>query len=406
MNNSVKAGIAVAAVVLAGGLGYAVLGNNGGDDKGTTKSADTIKLWVDSKEYRPIVEEFTKETGIKVDFKVGESANAQADLKKDPSAAADVFMLPHDQLGQMVQAGLIYENTKYADEIKENQTPSAVEGATYDGELYGYPYGVETQVLYYNKAKLSADDVTSWETLTSKGKLATNFGAAGANYIYTPLFMTNGNYLYGEKGEDLSGTNFNNAAGVQVLDWIASQRQNSGVVQANEDALSKLGNGSADAFLSGPWSKVDAQKALKDNFAVAPYPTVNFGDGDKQMKAFLGVKLFGVNAQTKNALDAMELANYLSSDKVQKQIFDKLGYVPSSKAVQESEEVQKDELSSAVITMSQDSHSVVMPKLPEMVTFWGPVDALINDTYKGKVKPDQYQSKLDKLVADTSKEAK
>ena len=27
---------------------------------------------------------------------------------KDPKAAADVFMMPHDQIGQMAEAGLIY----------------------------------------------------------------------------------------------------------------------------------------------------------------------------------------------------------------------------------------------------------------------------------------------------------
>lgn len=407
MNNSVKAGIVVAAVVVAGGLGYAVLGNKG-DHKSATKddaSGQTVKLWVDNKEYKPLVEQFTKDTGIKVKFTVAESANAQADLKKDPSAAADVFMFPHDQLGQMVQAGLVYENTKYADDIKSRSIDSAVQGASYDGKLYGYPYGIETQVLYYNKAKLSADDVKTWETLTSKGKLATNFGAAGANYNFIPLFMSNGDNLYGANGEDLKGTNFNNAAGVQVLNWVAKQKSNPGVVQASDDALSKLSSGKADAFLSGPWSSVDVKKALGKNYAVAPYPTIDFGSGAKQQKAFLGVKLFGVNAQTKNALNAMKLADYLTSDKVQKKIFSELGYVPASKAVQSEASVQKDPLASTVITMSDTNHSVVMPKLPEMVTFWGPADALLNDTYKGKIAANDYQTKLDKLVSDTSKAA-
>ena len=56
--------------------------------------------------------------------------------------------------------------------------------------------------------------------------------------------------------------------------------------------------------------------------------------------------------------------------------------------------------------MSDEAHSVVMPKLPEMVSFWPAMDALINDTYKGKIAPDQYQAKLDKFVEDISKEAK
>lgn len=378
----------------------------------TTQSASAndkvVKLWVDNKAYKPIVKQFTKDTGIKVDFKIGQSADAQADLKKDPSAAADVFMFPHDQLGQMVQAGLIYQNTKYEKTIEKNQTESAIAGAKYKGKMYGYPYGVETQVLYYNKEKLSANDIKSWDSLTSKGKLTTNLADDGANYKYVPLFMSNGDYLYGKNGESVKGTNFNNDKGVQVLKWIASQKKNKGVIQSTDAAsLNKMADGKADAYLSGPWDKVALQKELGDKLGVAKYPTVNFGDGDKQMKAFLGVKLFGVNAQTKNALNSMKLANYLSSDKVQQQIFDKLGYVPSSKAVQANDQVQKDDVAAAVIEMAKPENSVVMPKLPQMVTFWGPSDALINDAYKGKIKSDtDMQSKLDKLVKQSEKSDK
>lgn len=373
---------------------------------GGTASANgkAVKLWVDNNAYKPIVKQFTKDTGIKVDFKIGQSAEAQADLKKDPSAAADVFMFPHDQLGQMVQAGLIYQNTKYEKAIEKNQTDSAVQAASYKGKMYGYPYGVETQVLYYNKEKLSADDIQSWETLTSKGKLATNFAAESANYAYVPLFMSNGDYLYGKNGEESKGTNFNNDKGIQVLQWIADQKKNNGVIQStNAASINKMADGKADAYMSGPWDKVTLEKEMGDKLGVAKYPTVNFGDGDKQMKAFLGVKLFGVNAQTHQALKAMKLANYLASDEVQQKIFDKLGYVPSSKAVQANDKVQSDQVAAAVIEMAKPENSVVMPKLPQMVTFWGPADALINDTYKGKIKSDKdMQTKLDKLVKQAS----
>ena len=61
--------------------------------------------------------------------------------------------------------------------------------------------------------------------------------------------MSNGNVLYGEDGEDINGTNFNNEAGVEVLQWIADQKNNSGVLQASESALSDLQSGKSDAFL-------------------------------------------------------------------------------------------------------------------------------------------------------------
>ncbi|MGX7030197.1 extracellular solute-binding protein [Vagococcus zengguangii] len=401
----VGATLGLSALLLAGCSG----------EKETEQATDTskvnenasIKLWVDAAQvetYQGIVDEFQKENpNWKVTIKPSESATAQENIKKDPSAAADVFMFPHDHIGQMVEAGMIYPNTKYEETVKANNIESAVDAASYDGKLYGYPYGVETQILYYNKSKLSEDDVKSWNTLTSKGKLGTNFGEAGANYIFTPLFMSNGNVLYGENGEDLKGTNFNNDKGVQVLEWIRAQKDNKGVVQSNAEALSNLESGKVDAFLSGPWSKNDVEKALGDNFAAAPYPTVDFGDGEVQQKAFLGVKLFGVNAATKSPVAAMALADYITSKESQLTVFEGHGTIPSNIEAQADENVQADAVTQAVMTMSDADHSFVMPKLPAMVTFWGPSDAVINDTYNDKISADEYQAKLDKLVEDTSK---
>lgn len=374
---------------------------------GGKEKKGTIKLWVDAAVidiYKPIVKQFENEhKGLKIIVKPSETGKAQENVKKDPSAAADVFMMPHDQLGQLVEAGTIYPNTKYANNVKKNNAKNLVDSATYNGKLYGYPYGMETLIAYYNKSKLTAEEMKTWETITKNGKLGTNFSEENANYVFVPLFMSNGDELYGKTGENIKGTNFNNEKGVQVLNWIYDQKDNKGVVQSNDDALSRLRNGEIDAFLSGPWSKNDAKKALGKNFAVTSYPTVNFGNGEVQQKAFLGVKLFCVNASTKNPLASMALADYLTKKENQLTVFEKNGIVPSNKEVLEQSNVQSDAVVHAVMTMSNEEHSVIMPKLPEMVSFWEPADALINDTYNHKISKNQFQSKLDKLVKDTSK---
>lgn len=392
----------------------------GGDSKDTPKDSSAgsdateevkvegkVKVWIDTEHtetFKGIVADFEKEfPDVDVEISAGSSADAKQDVAKDPKAAADVFMMPHDQLGQMAEAGLIYPNTKYADEVKANNVDSAIEGATWDGELYGYPYGVESQILYYNKAKLSEDDVKSWKTLTEKGKIGTNFAEAGANYIFGPLFMSNDLHLYGETGEDPNGTDFNSEAGVEVLKWIAAQKSNPGVIQANAEALSNLESGVTDAFLSGPWSKNDVAKALGDDMGVAAYPSIDFGNGEVPMKAFLGVKLFAVNQQTEAPLAAMALANFLSNESSQLVEFEKMGVIPSNKKLQSNEAVLSDEVAKAVMEMSQTTHSVVMPKIPEMVSFWPAMDAVLNDAYKGNIKEDKYMSKLDTLVNETAK---
>ena len=400
--------VLLAACAGGGGASSAAPDENASGSSATeeVKVEGKVKVWIDTEHvetFKGIVADFQTEfPDVEVEIAAGSSADAKKEVSKDPKAAADVFMMPHDQVGQMAEAGLLYPNTKYADEVKANNVDSAIEGASWDGELYGYPYGVESQILYYNKSTLSEDDVKSWATLTEKGKIGANFAEAGANYVFGPLFMSNGLYLYGETGEDPNGTNFNSEPGVEVLQWIADQKNNPGVIQSNAEALSNLESGVTDAFLSGPWSKNDVEKALGENMAVAAYPTVDFGNGEVQMKAFLGVKLFAVNQQTEAPLAAMALANYLSNESSQLVEFEKMGVIPSNKALQSNETVTNDAVAKAVMEMSQTTHSVVMPKIPEMVSFWPAMDAVINDTYKGNIKPADYMTKLDALVSETA----
>ena len=170
-------------------------------------SKTTLKLWVptDSKDsYKDIVKNFEKENkNVKVKVIESNDSKAQENVKKDPSKAADVFSLPHDQLGQLVESGIIQEvPSKYAKEIKSNDTEQSVLGAQYKGKTYAFPFGIESQVLFYNKEKLSADDVKSYETITTKATFGANFKQVNA-YATAPLFLSVGDTLFGKTGEDV-----------------------------------------------------------------------------------------------------------------------------------------------------------------------------------------------------------
>lgn len=181
-------------------------------------------------------------------------SNAQENLTKDASTAADVFSLPHDQLGKLVDAGAIQEiSEKYSKEIAEQDTEQAALGAQYKGKTYAFPYGIETQVTYYNKSKLNEEDVKSYETITKEVD----------SYVTAPLFLSVGNTLFGPKGEDPKETNWGNEAGVNVLKFIAAQKDSKGFVNVDSaNMMAKFGDGSVDAFQSGPWDYAAAAKAL------------------------------------------------------------------------------------------------------------------------------------------------
>ena len=160
---------------------------------GNKSSDTTLKLWVPTgakNSYSATIKEFEKNNkGIKIEVKESNDSKAQEVVSKDAAAAADVFSMPHDQLGQLVEAKIIQPiPDKYVKEVKANNVENAVTGAQYKGKTYAFPFGVESQVLLYNKNKLSAEDVKSYETMTSKAKFGNSLNEVNA-YSVAPLML-------------------------------------------------------------------------------------------------------------------------------------------------------------------------------------------------------------------------
>lgn len=415
MKSNLKKYLLSGVMLGATALTLAACGSGSGEKKASGSSDKTdVTLWIttDSKKfYTKVLEDFEKDNpDIHVKVVETEDAKAQENVKKDPSSAADVFALPHDQLGQLVDSGVIQEiPEKYVDEIKAAQSETALAGATYKDKVYAFPYGIESQVLYYNKKMLNENQVSSYENITKDATFGANLKAVDA-YKIGPLFMSVGDKLFGDTGEDVKGTDWNNSAGISVLQWIADQKNNSGFINVGDDYISQFENEKIAAFESGPWDKEKAIEAVgKDNLGIVVYPKITIGGNEVQQKAFLGVKLYAVNqapanGDSKKIAADYKLASYLSSEAVQEAQFkdETRNIIPSNTTIQEADYVTNDELANAVVTMSGLDYSVVMPKIPEMTNFWTASAAVLSDTYNGKIKPDQYQAKLDQLVKDIS----
>lgn len=388
--------LAGAGLTLAGSVLVAC--SNSSSNSSSSSSSKTIKLWVPTgakESYSEVVKQFEEESGYTVKVVESNDSKAQENVKKDPEKAADVFSLPHDQLGQLVESGVIQEvPEEYANEIAENDTDQAVAGAQYNGKTYAFPFGIESQVLFYNKSKLSEEDVINYETITSKATFGATFKSMNA-YATAPLFMSVGDTLFGKDGETVDGTNWGNEAGVSVLQWISDQNSNSGFVNLTaENAMSKFGDGSVAAIETGPWDLSAAQEAI--------------GGNTVQQKAFLGVKLFAVNqapagSDTDRIAASYKLASMLTSAESQENQFTYEGrnIIPANKEVQESDTVQSNELAQAVIKMASSSdYTVVTPKLSQMTTFWTESAALLSDVYNGKIQSSDYLTKLQEFDAD------
>ncbi|MFR0599713.1 extracellular solute-binding protein [Lactobacillus equicursoris] len=399
-----KAALGSAAVLAALSLSACSNSSNSSSSSSSEKKA-SLTLWVDTEQvsyYKSIVKDFHKKhpnITVKVTQSPNGSANAKTDVGKDASKAADVFEVPNDQLGQMANAGYINPlSPSDTSNIKKNYVSQAAKGVTWKGKIYAYPYAQQADTIYYNKSKLSANDVKDWDTLTKKGVLATDFTNA---YTMWPVFFSAGTTLYGENGEDLKGSTFNSQNGVNALTWIAKQKSNKNVMQTS-NALNQLKKGNAAAIMDGPWNAANIKKILGKNFAVAKYPTVTVGGKKVQLEAFLGIEGFAVNSHTSNAKASSELAAYITNKKSQLIAHDKAGQIPVLKSAVASSDVKSDPVAVAVIEMAKSGNSVLQPKLPQMATFWDGAAPLVSGAYDGKIKPSQYKAQLAKFAKKIS----
>jgi arabinogalactan oligomer/maltooligosaccharide transport system substrate-binding protein len=217
------------------------------------------------------------------------------------------------------------------------------------------------------------------------------------------MFVSNGVKLFGDNGEDVKGSTFNSAEGKQVMQWLADQKTNAGVVDASTAAIASLQSGKVDAYLDGPWDSVAIQKALGDNFAVAAYPTADFGSGAKQMQAFLGIETFAVNSNSKNQVAAAALAEFITNEESQTTIWKEQGQVPVAKKVQEDSAVKDNAMAQATIQMAKEGNSVLMPKLPEMANMWNLAAPLIQGAYSGTIQPANFATQLETFNTNIAK---
>lgn len=373
----------------------------------TTPEVVKLTVWAPTDEQEIVgemIETFKTENPDKtydITLRPVDEGGAREEVLKDIEAAGDLFVIPHDQVGALVAAGALYENTKYVQEVTDNNIEIAVNAATYEGKMYGYPFANDTYYLTYDKSKLSAEDVQSLESILNKenGADVVNFGNDfGSAYVSTSFFFANGTQLFGETGQEADVVTFNSPEGLEVGNYIATLQDQSTISINSDIAANMFKEGTLGSYIAGPWKAETYKEALGENYAVAKLPTVDFGNGDKQMISFGGVKMFTVKSTTAFPEDAMELAAFLTNEENQMKRFTERSLLPSNKVVASRDEILNDETMKTV--MEQLNYSIAMPASPQMSRFWTPMAAFIKNDYEGLIPEEEMQSKLDALVSD------
>lgn len=364
----------------------------------------TLKVWgaqEDQEMLTGMIEEFKAAnpgTNWTIELGVVGEPDARTKYLEDPEAAADVFAFPNDQVMDLVNAGALYEVTINKDAIIAANIQSAVDSATVDGKLYGYPMTADNgYFMYYDKSVFTEEDVKSLDKMLEVANAAGKkvFMDVSNGWYIASFFIGAGNKFEMVDGKQV--LDFNNETGVKVGEAIKAFTASPAFLTGDDNVL-KAGLGSTIAAgVSGTWNATDISTILGANYGATKLPEFTLGGVPTQMGSFAGFKLMGVNSLTEFPEEAMALAEFLTNEANQVKRFEVRKLGPANKNAAQNAAVLADVALSALAqqapyAMSQNSVAG---------TYWGPAEAfglaLENKDYKMSI-----QEMLDALVAQAA----
>ena len=299
-----------------------------------------------------------KEFPHKIEVKAVDSSTAAATYLDDMEAGADIFTIPHDNLGKLIKgsSGIAPVTSQALLEQIANDNPTkflnVIKGVVGDKEYtFGIPYVGQSQILYYNKKYLNENDVKSWEGILAKAtqagkKSLTLTGTDGFNNAFLLLAREKEtNYtslrLY-ENGQ------FENTYGIgddtiAKLKW--GQRffnHPNGAKQASDSGWEvELKDEISLSTITGAWFFRAAQAALGSNLGIAILPEFTLTSEDAYGTALAGTvyrsgsfadtKMFVMKKGSIYAEYLQDIILYLSSKEVQEQSFIVANNLPAYK---------------------------------------------------------------------------
>ncbi len=376
-----------------------------GRSNNTSDNGETVNLRVwgaqdDQKVLQTMIDSFKKANPDKtynITLGVVGENDAQKRLLEDAAAAADVFSFPDDQIYDLVNAGALYEITRNKEQISSRNTEASVEAATIDDALYAYPATSDNgYFMYYDKSVVSEEQAKTLEgVLAACQEQGKKFFMDVSNGWYAASFFLAAGCKVelGDDGKQIC--DFNNESGLAAGEAIKNLCAHSAFVTGDDAVFTGGIGGNIAAGVSGAWTADAVKQKLGKNYAAAKLPTAKIGGKDTQLKSFAGYKLIGVNSSTKEPVEAMKLAEWITNEENQLLRFKERAAGPSNKKAAENEEVKKNIALNALA--QQNKHGVSQRGI--LATFWSPVEAF-GTAMENKDYTQSVKQQLDSMVKD------
>ena len=175
---SILLAILTAAALLSGCGGGGNPANKGGKDDGV------IRVWVGEESaefYQKTCDEYLAahpDFKYKIEVKGMDTGSIAGTITNDPTAAADIYTVAHDNIGKLASTQCAKPVTDQAlvDQVLADN-PESYRGVIYStlndkSYLYGVPYISQALFMYYNKALVTEEQAKSFEGLQEAAKAA------------------------------------------------------------------------------------------------------------------------------------------------------------------------------------------------------------------------------------------
>ena len=301
---------------------------------------------------------------------VGEG-DAATNLLTDVTAGADVYCFSQDQLARLVQAGALAPvSDALRDKVRSEHDEGSVAAAEIGGTLYAFPLTSDNgYFMYYDKRVISdpavlADQTKLIEAVSAAGKTIA-FELLGSHWYGSSYFLGAGAESVWETGEDGAFTSYNDTFGSDkgiiaakgMAELVASP------VFVDSSSASSFTSGAA-VVVAGTWEYETAKQILGENLGCAPLWSYTVDGESYHLGSFSGNKLVGVKPQgdSKRAALCQSVAYFLSDKDRQEERFEALGWGPSNREVQMSEDVMSNEALTALA--AQNKHATSQGQYP------------------------------------------
>ncbi len=345
---------------------------------GVDNSGIELTIWVDANREPAVAaaaQLFEAETGATVVLVQKNFEDLRTDfIAQVPTGEGpDITIGAHDWTGAFVTAGVV--NTVDIGDKAADFEQVALDAFSYDGQLYGLPYALETIALIQNVDLVGTDAPATFEDMIATGLAAgtdrpfvINVGAGGDGYTSYGFQTSFGAPVFVQEadGSYTSEVGMGGPDGVAFATWLSENGMaGNGYFSTDVDYdinQSLFSEGAAPYTIQGPWA-IGTYTDAGVNVAVNPIPSAGGGTA----APFVGVQGFYVSSQSQNTLLANEfLITYIATEEAQRALYDADPRIPAYIAV--AEQVASDPIVAGFIASAQNG--VPMPSIPEMGSVW------------------------------------